>query len=154
MTENDSKSYKAFYDHLITNLRINLPSPILARKPEFRVRSNRMQIFLERLRGSHYEMCFRRKYHEFALHFESTAGRSLARRQAFDPHLRELSQKIGHNVRSGPHENRGWMRVWVQLPPVEPILPLLEHHRELFLRFIEATYPILEAVYIQEATEK
>ena len=91
MTKNDLNSYKAFYDQMIASLRANLPSPILARKPEFRVKSNRLQIFLDGIRGSHYEMCFRRDYHEFALHFESTPGRSLARRQAFDPHLQELS---------------------------------------------------------------
>jgi hypothetical protein len=154
MTEKDFGSYETFYGEMIANLRANFSAPILARKPEYRVKSNRLQIFLNGMRGSHYEMCLRRKYHEFALHFESTPGPSLARRQAFDPHLRELSQKIGHNVRSGPHENRGWMRVWVQLPPMESIMPLLEKYQDLFLRFIEATYPILEAVYVREEAER
>jgi hypothetical protein len=146
--------YEDFFGEMQNHLLAKFSQSILVRRPRFKVRGNRMQIYLNLIRGSHYEMCFRRKYHEFALHFESTPGRSLARRQAFDPHLRKLSERIGHNVRSGPHENRGWMRVWVQLPPVEPILPLLEQYKELFLRFIEATYPILEEVYMQEAAEK
>jgi hypothetical protein len=146
--------YEDFLGEMQNHLLAQFSQSILVRKPRFKVRGNRMQIYLDLIRGSHYEMCFRRKYHEFALHFESTPGPSLARRQAFDPHLRKLSERIGHNVRSGPHENRGWMRVWVQLPPVEPILPLLEQYQELFLRFIEATYPILEAAYIREAAEK
>ena len=91
MIKSKFKPYDLFYDQMIHYLRVNLANHIIARYPEFRVRSNRLQIILDGIRGSHYEMCFRRAYHEFALHFESTAARSISRRQAFDSLLHELS---------------------------------------------------------------
>ena len=142
-----ANEYTEFYDRLIKDLRNGLPKSILARDPDFKVRSNRLQIYMDGISGSHYEMCFRRNYHEFALHFESTPERSLERRKAFDPYIDELSIKLNYNVNSGPLENRGWMRVWVQLPPTRPILPMYNKYQDLFQSLIIETYPILESLY-------
>ena len=148
-----SLPYEIFYERLIQYLRANLPLEVSRRKPKYKTRSNRMQIFLEDIKGSHYEMCFRRGCHEFALHFESTPSRSLSRKQAFDPHLDSLGEKLGEVIRSGPHENRGWMRVWMEQPTRELTTSILEKYQVLFTRFVAITFPILERDYLQEEYE-
>ncbi|MBU0511573.1 MAG: hypothetical protein KKD28_13260 [Chloroflexi bacterium] len=146
--------YEAFYTELQARLRTLLPDNILAYKPDYKVRSNRLQIFLDRITGSHYEICLRCSYHEIALHFESTPERSLARRQGFDPLLKYLSDTLGRRVRSGKHENRGWMRVWIECPKHPLTMELLDEYTELFAHFIMITFPKLEMIYQQEKAEK
>ena len=146
--------YETFYSQMRTNLRTLLPENILAHKPEYKVRGNRMAIYLDQIAGSHYEICFRQGYHEFALHFESTPERSLARRQVFDPLLVQLSEKVGKQVRSGRHENCGWMRIWIELPVAPLTEKLVTEYTELIVRFMTATFPALKTRYQQESAEK
>ena len=154
-----SLGYDTFFTEMQTRLRTLLPDNILARKPEYKVRSNRMQIFLDRITGSHYEICLRGDYHEIALHFESTPERSLARRQVFDPLLKQISDAVSsdtvrRHVQSGKHENCGWMRVWIECP-IQPLTEsLLSEYTDVFARFIMATFPTLEKIYQQEEAEK
>jgi hypothetical protein len=144
---NHEISYEIFDEEMISRLRELVPSRFMMRKPKFKVRSNRMQIYLDRITGSHYEICLRKQYHEMALHFESTPERSLERRQAFDPLLGQIRQEIGHRVNSGPLENRGWMRIWIERPVRARTQELLDEYVDIFARFIEATFPTLEEIY-------
>jgi hypothetical protein len=151
--ENMSESildYETFYSEMQTRFRKLLPARILSLKPVYKVRSNRMAIYLDRITGSHYEICLRQTYHEIALHFESTPERSLERRRAFDPLLNELSKKLGRHVQAGKHENKGWMRVWIECPIAPLTEKLLAEYVDLFARFIMATFPTLEKMYLQE----
>jgi hypothetical protein len=140
-------TYEAVHDQMKSNLLKGFPAEVRSRKPDFKIRGNRNAIYLDRMPGSHYEICFRRDYYEFALHFQSTAERSSERRQAFDPHLSNLSHRIGVTVKAGKLENKGWMRVWYQFSP-EPLTPQkVQFYTDLFIKFVEATFPILKQVY-------
>ena len=145
--DSQTLSYDVFYSEMQARLKWLLPQEVIARKPEFKVRSNRMHIVLDRITGSHYEICLRREYHEIALHFQSTTERNLERRRAFDPLLEELSKTLGYPVRSGKLENQGWMRIWIERP-VRPVTQdLLDEYTGIFSRFITTTFPTLEMIY-------
>lgn len=154
MISGSALSYDVIYTDMQAESRKLLPKSVLSRKPEYKVRGNRMAIYLDGITGSHYEMCFRQAYHEIALHFQSTPTRSLARRQAFDPHLQGLSSKVGKTIRSGKLENRGWMRIWIELPTKTLTETLAKDYTELFTLFITETFPILQSMYEQEELEK
>ena len=158
--DTSSLGYDNFYTEMQARLRTLLPDNILDCKPKYKVDGNRMQISLDQITGSHYEICLRHSdYHEIALHFESTPERSLARRQAFDPLLKQISDAVSsdtvrRHVQSGKHENRGWMRVWIECP-IQPLTEsLLSEYTDVFARFIMATFPTLEKIYQQEEAEK
>jgi len=143
-----SLSYDTAFEQIQAGLRKRFSPELTYRKPRFEHSTpNRMRIYLDNISGSHYELCFRQAYFEFALHFESASLMSLERRQFFDPHVQELTQKVGKTVRSGPLENRGWMRVWFELPHETITAPKVEWYTDLFARFMIATCPILLEVY-------
>jgi hypothetical protein len=139
--------YADVYEQIQAGLQNSFSIHTLFRKPQFKIKNNRMQIFLDQNKESHYEICFRRDYYEFVLHFESTPARSIARRQTFDPYLDEFTLKVGQPVRSGKHEDQGWMRVWFQLTPEPLDSQKAEKYTSLFTNFMEATLPILEKIY-------
>jgi hypothetical protein len=145
-----SLPYDAIFEQIKAGLMRQFPVEIKYRKPVFEhtPNRNRMRIYLDGIAGSHYEICFRQAYFEFALHFESTPARSLARRQAFDPHREKLTKQVGVLVKTGPVENKGWMRVWFEQKR-EPITDSqkIELYTDLFSRFIIATSPILIEAY-------
>ena len=147
-TSSKDQAYDAIFEQFQAGLIQRFPPEVTYRKPRFEhSRTNRMRIYLDRISGSHYEICFRGGYTEFALHFESTPAKSLERRQAFDPHLQALTQKVGALVRSGRLENKGWMRVWYEQKR-EPIdQARIALYIEQYSRFIAGTFPILEKVY-------
>jgi len=156
LMDTSNLDYDTFYTEMQARLCTLLPGNILARKPRYKVRGNRLQIFLDRDRitGSHYEICLHRSYHEIALHFESTSERNLARRQVFDPLLKQLSDTVDRHVQSGKLENRGYMRVWIKCPKQSLTESLLAEYTDVFARFIMATFPTLEMIYQQEKAEK
>jgi hypothetical protein len=148
-TQDEVLSYEAAYAQIQPELQKRLPVEARLRKPQFHVRGNRMHFTLDRITGSHYEMCFRRDYYEFALHFESTLARNVERLQAFEPHINELSQKLGHDINHGNLENKDWKRIWIQLG-IEPLTQQkVEYYIDLFSKFIAATFPILQRTYEQ-----
>ena len=140
--------YDAIFEQIQAGLMQRFPHEVTYRKPHFEHSApNRLRIYLDRISASHYEICFRGGYYEFALHFESTPAKSLERRQAFDPHLQELTQQVGALVRSGPLENKGWMRVWYEQKR-EPINQVkIALYIEQYSRFVAGTFPILAKVY-------
>jgi hypothetical protein len=146
-------SYEEVHAQLKSDLLKLFPTEVRSRKPDFKIKGNRMAIYLDRMPGCHYEICFRGAYYEFALHFQSTPERSLERRQAFDPHLSDLTHKMGFTVMSGKLENKGWMRVWYQFSPEDLTPQKVEIYTGLFIKFIAATFPILKRVYEQEEME-
>lgn len=147
-TSEKDKNYAVVFEQIIANLKSHMTPEIYLRNPRFEVRGNRLQIFLDGISGSHYEICFRQAYYEFALHFESTAERNLERRQAFDAHLDVYAQIISRPVYSGKLENQGRMRVWYQIAP-EPLNDrTVNGYSSNFSKFIAATYPTLEQLYL------
>jgi len=145
-----SESYDVIYEQMKAGLVKRFPPALIRLKPEFEHSApNRIRIYLDRdrIKGTHYQITFRREYYEFALHFESSREMSLKRRQAFDPHLDELTKQVGILVRSGPVENRGWMRVWYEQNR-EPIgQDQIKLYIDQYSRFIAATFPILAKLY-------
>jgi hypothetical protein len=143
-----NQPYDIIFEQIQAGLIQRFPTQVTYRKPEFEHSTpNRMRIKLDRIKGSHYEICFRQGYYEFALHFESTPPMNLERRQAFDPHLHELTKHVGPLVKSGPLENKGRMRVWYEhnREPINQEKIML--YVDEYSRFIAATFPILAKVY-------
>jgi len=138
------------FEKIIEGLKINLPDEILHYKPDFKhSRPNRLQIYLDKnlFPGSHYEICFRQDYFEFALHFESSTAMNLERKQAFDSHLNEISDKTGQFVKSGKLENKGRMRVWFEHKKGSVTEEQIQKFIDEYSRFMVATYPILAKIY-------
>jgi hypothetical protein len=150
ISNSEYQSYDVIFEEIKAGLIQRFKPEFAFHKPDFdHSTPNRMRIYPDRnlIKGSHYEICFRQKYFEFALHFESTSEISLERRQAFDSHLQELTKQVGTLVRSGPLENKGWMRIWYEQKrePIdkEKILLFIDQYS----RFIAATFPILSKIY-------
>jgi predicted transglutaminase-like cysteine proteinase len=143
-------TYDEIFEKIIGDLKLSLPKEILNQRPEFEhSQPNRLRIYLNKslFSGTHYEICFRKTYNEFALHFESTPAKSLERRQSFDPFLNDISKKVGQFIKSGPLENKGWMRIWYERKKGSVNEELVERYVDEYSRFIAATYPILANVY-------
>lgn len=142
--------YDTIFEQIKLGLLDRFPREAIYTKAEFEHSTpNRMRIYFNRARikGSHYEICFRGNYYEFALHFESSPAKSLERRQAFDSHLGDLTSQIGRNIKSGKLENRGWMRVWYEESPEQIDQVKIEIYIDSYSRFIAATYPLLAKLY-------
>lgn len=149
-TQKEYPSYDIIFEQIKLGLLDRFPREAINTKAEFEHSTpNRMRIYFNRTRikGSHYEICFRGNYYEFALHFESSPAKSLERRQAFDSHLGDLSNKIGRNIMSGKLENRGWMRVWYEESPDQIDQVKINAYIDVYSRFILSTYPILAELY-------
>ena len=144
-------SYDAIYELIKAGLKQQFPPEVAYLKPEFEHSTpNRIRIYLDRnrIKGAHYEICFRGGYYEFALHFESSSTKSLERRQAFDPHLQELTNQVGQTVKSGALENGGWMRVWYEQKHEQIDEGKTMSYIDHYSRFIAATFPILVTLYV------
>ena len=141
-------SYDTIFEQIQAGLNHKFPPGVTFHNPSFEHSApNRLRIFLDEIKGSHYEICFRRAYYEFALHFESTPALNLERRQPFDSSLDVLTNIVGILVRSGPLENKGRMRIWYEQKH-EPIdRGKIIQYIDLYSRFITATFPILLKVY-------
>lgn len=140
--------YKDIFDQIKAGLFHRFPSAVIYRKPDFRYsHRNRMQIMLDRITGSHYQITFMGERYEFALHFESTPVKSLERRQAFDPFIKELTKQVGTLVKSGPIENMGWMGVWYERKPETIDQEKIKLYIDQYSRFIAVTFPILVKLY-------
>ena len=147
-----SQSEKPPYDSIFEQIKAGLierfPPEVTYRKPKFEHSApNRMRIYLDRITGSHYQITFMRDRYEFALHFESTPAISLKRRQAFDPHVQELTKQVGVLVRTGPIEKNGWMGVWYELKPEAIDKEKIKLYIDQYSRFVAATFPILVKLY-------
>jgi hypothetical protein len=150
LNEFQSLTYDEIYDQIIIGLKNKLPQGIMQHKPEFEhTHPNRLRIYINKnlFPGSHYEICFRQTYYEFALHFESTPTKDLERRQFFDPYLDDISRQVGQFVKSGPRENKGRMRVWYEHKRVIIGEKEIRQYIEEYTRFVLATYPIMEKAY-------
>jgi hypothetical protein len=144
----EQPTYNEIFDLIKAGLIQRFLPNILQRKPDFRYsHRNRMQIMLDRISGSHYQITFMRDRYEFALHFESSPPISLTRRKAFDPHLQELTSQVGQLVKSGPIENKGWMGVWYERKVEMIDQEKVKLYIDQFSKFISATFPILAKLY-------
>lgn len=143
-----NQPFDSIYEQIQAGLTQRFSSGITSYNPSFKhTAPNRLQIFFSQFSGSHYEICFRQSYYEFALHFESTPPLNMERRQPFDTNLEELSKMVGLLVRSGPLENKGRMRVWYERKH-EPIdQGRIIQYIDQYSNFIAATFPILLNVY-------
>ena len=143
-------TYDEIFEKIIAGLKTKLPGIINA-KTEFEhtTNRNRLRIYINKItyKGSHYEICFHRENFEFALHFEGGKTQNLEHRQAFDPYLNEISEKVGRFVRSGRFENLDRMRVWYEHKCTPINVEQIKTYIEEFSRFINVTYPILKKAY-------
>jgi len=140
--------YDAIFEEIISGLIQRYPPEFINRNPKYdRSASNRLRIYLDRMKGAHFEICFRRDYYEFALHFESSPAISLERRGAFDPFIEQLTTSVGVKIKSGPLENRGWMRIWYELKNEPVTQEKVNLYMDHYSRFIAATFPILEKMF-------
>lgn len=123
--------------------------PIMGSVPyEFNRRANFLQIRLAGFQGCHYEITERRAKLTIALHFESSAERSQARLKSFEPHIDELTQALKTTVHAGNFQGRGWGQVFIE-EIRHPLIDIsIQKDAELILKFVAATYPILQTVYI------
>jgi len=71
----------------------------------------------------------------------------LERRKAFDPLLQDLSTTVGKYVKSGPLENRGWMRVWFENKNEMISQEKIAMYIDQYSKFIAATFPVLVKLY-------
>jgi hypothetical protein len=149
-----SQSEKPPYDNIFGQIKAGLnerfPPEINHHLVEFEHSApNRLRIYFDRnrIKGSHYEICFRRDYFEFALHFESTPTKSLVRRRAFDSHLNEITNEVGQKTKSGPLENNGWMRIWYERKPETIDQEKIKLYIDQYSNFINITFPILIRLY-------
>ena len=148
--QKDNPPYDSIFEQIIAGLIERFPPEVMHHKPEFEhSQPNRMRIYIDRdrIKGSHYEICFRGGYYEFALHFESSPAKSLERRQAFDPHLQELADQVGQFIKSGPLEKKGWMRVWYERKHEHIDQEKIKLYIDQYSRFVAATFPILAKLY-------
>jgi len=114
---------------------------------EFVQRSNYLQIRLAGFSGCHYQIILRRDKHEIALHFESSAKRSQARLRGFELHVDELNQMLKMPVLAGNLQSRGWTQVRIELQAEYLSKKLVRKYADLVLRFVAATFPILQKIY-------
>ncbi len=119
---------------------------------EFIQRSNYLQIRMSGYGGCHYEIILRREKHEIALHFESSAERSQARLQGFEPHIDSLSQSLGIPVYAGDFQARGWAQVRIETRARPLFHSTVKEYAELVARFVAATLPILRNIFAGEKT--
>ena len=141
-----------FLTALQENLSSSLQSVIGSVFHEFVQRSNYFQIRLAGFSGCHYEIILRQGKHEIALHFESSAERSQARLQGFEPHLEALNQSLKMPVLSGNFGNRGWTQVHIE-KPVQPLShELVKTYVDLVEQFMAVTFPILQKIYANEGS--
>lgn len=149
-SQKENPPYDIIFEQIKLGLLDRFPREAIYNKAEFEHSTpNRMRIYFnrERIKGAHYEICFRGNYYEFALHFESSPAKSLERRQAFDSHLGDLTNQIGRKIKSGPLENKGWMRVWYEESPEQIDQEKIKIYIDSYSRFITTTYPILANLY-------
>ncbi len=136
--------YDAVFEQIIAGLIQRYSPEVANRYPRYdHSTPNRLRIYLDRIKGTHYEICFRQNYYEFALHFESSPSISLERRKVFDPHINQISSQVGERIKSGPLENKGWMRVWYERQREQIDQEKINLYIDRFSRFIAATFPIL-----------
>lgn len=144
-------TFDEIFEIIIEGLKRNLPTHIINNHTVFdhTPGRNRLRIYVNKnyFPGSHYEICLRQDYSEFALHFESTPAKNMERRQAFDSHLNEISEKVGQNINSGKLENKGWMRIWYERKKGTVNEELVKLYVDEYSRFMLATYPIMVNVY-------
>jgi hypothetical protein len=138
-----SRYYMAFLDQLESQLATILPADVKTHQFKTVRRGNLLQWHPTAMGACHYEVRLARDYHEIGLHFEGNPDRNELRRQAFEPHLDELSAQLNQSVRADPWKN--WARVWIKLPLVPPSSALADQYAGWLARFIEVTLPILES---------
>jgi hypothetical protein len=149
-TSSEDLTYDEIFEKIIAGLKTKLPGIINA-KTEFdhTPNRNRLRIYISKnnYKGSHYEICFRQEYYEFALHFEGGKTQNLEHRQAFEPYLNEVSEIVGRFVRAGRFENQDRMRVWYEHKCITIGEEQIRTYIEEFSRFINVTYPILKKAF-------
>jgi hypothetical protein len=142
------KPFDTIFEQIIAGLIQRYSPEVANRHPRYdHSTPNRLRIYLDRIKGTHYEICFRQNYYEFALHFESSPSISLERRKAFDPHIDQISSQVGERIKSGPLENKGWMRIWYEFKREQIDQEKIDLYIDRFARFVAATFPILECMF-------
>jgi restriction endonuclease Mrr len=117
---------------------------------EFISRANYLQIRVAGFAGCHYEIILRRQKHEVALHFESSAERSQARLRSFEPHLEELARALKVPLNTHNIQSTGWTQIRIEKPPRPLSQVLAKEYADLTLRFVAASFPILQEIYSNE----
>ncbi len=92
--------------------------------------------------STHYELYMRRRYTEIAIHFEGRRDRSLALLDQFRSHLEALEKQLGEPIYAEPW-GKNWAKVYLKRPPPWLDAPTAEALADDWLRFIEATLPVV-----------
>jgi len=108
--------------------------------------NNHMAVIYREFPTSHYELRLARGFDEVAFHFEGKRELNLARLAHMEPHARELSAALGHDVVAEPW-GPNWARVAIDLPPAQWTTKKADEYATLLVRFIEATYPLLQNAF-------
>ncbi len=95
------EEYQAIFERLLTHLRIALNMQAIP----YDINGNRLRLFLNAVKANHYEVCFREKYLEIGLHFESTLQPNELRLNAFIDHKEKIITAMGMPVQFGKLEN-------------------------------------------------
>lgn len=138
---------KEFLAALQEALQVSLKEFLGSIHYEFIPRANYLQIRMAGFSGCHYEIVLRRRKHEVALHFESSAERSQARLRGFEPHIESLSQTLKMPIYAGAFQTRGWTQVYIETRPKPLTVAVAKEYAHLVERFVAATFPILKNVY-------
>lgn len=145
-----SESIGKFLDGLQVVLSHSVQSALGTISYKFVQRSNYLQIRLVGFQGCHYEIILRPARHEIGLHFESSAERSQARLNCFEPHIDMLALSLNMPVYSGELQRRGWTQVRIENVAQPLTDSLAKKYADLTLQFITASLPVLKDIYAGE----
>jgi hypothetical protein len=129
-----------FYRAVLARMAGKLPPDVFNRR--INPRANHLQLTCP-APGSHYELYMRKKYTEIAIHFEGHRDRNLALLAQFRPHVKALEKQLGEPV-CAELWGRNWATVYLKRPSPRLDVPTAETLADDWLRFIEATLPVLK----------
>lgn len=140
--------YESFFAQIEAAVRAALPDAVRSLELEYEISGNVWKVYVPSFRGCHYEIRLARKYHEIAIHFESSRQRNEARMRAFEPHLDDLNSKLHMPVRAEAWgRSKNWTRVWIEFPTLTIDPEIAKVYSAVMSKFIVATFPILQVIY-------